>query len=218
MHEMVEFLAKHGYWLLFVSVLGRQACLPVPANLLLLAAGALAGLGRLSFVGVIVLSVTAFVVADLAWYEVGRRWGGRTLHFICGGSREPGSCVDKLAKSFSRHGVKLLMVSKFVTGLDAVAVPMSGISGIARRQFLFFDVMGAILWSLAYTTVGYVFSDQLDRLTTCSARIGTAAVLLEVVVLGVFIGVKLVRFLREFRLARITPDELEDKLATVTSS
>src|SRR5271163_3583354 len=41
MKEMVAFLAKQGYWLLFVSVVGRQACLPVPANLLLVAAGAL---------------------------------------------------------------------------------------------------------------------------------------------------------------------------------
>jgi hypothetical protein len=39
MKPMVEFLSQHGYWVLFVSVLGRQACLPVPANLLLLAAG-----------------------------------------------------------------------------------------------------------------------------------------------------------------------------------
>ena len=53
MNEMVAFLAKHGYWILFISVLGRQACLPVPANLLLLAGGALAGLGKLSFVNVV---------------------------------------------------------------------------------------------------------------------------------------------------------------------
>ena len=41
MKEMVEFLERHGYWLLFAGVLGRQACLPVPANPLLLPAGAL---------------------------------------------------------------------------------------------------------------------------------------------------------------------------------
>jgi membrane protein DedA with SNARE-associated domain len=75
MKETVEFLAKHGYWLLFVAVLGRQACLPVPVDLLLLAASALAGLGRLSFTGIIAFSVTAFLLADLTWYAAGRRWG-----------------------------------------------------------------------------------------------------------------------------------------------
>lgn len=45
MTEMFQALAKYGYWLLFVSVLGRQACLPVPANLLLVAAVQLQGWG-----------------------------------------------------------------------------------------------------------------------------------------------------------------------------
>jgi membrane protein DedA with SNARE-associated domain len=63
---VVEFLARHGYWVLFLSVLGRQACLPVPANLLLLAAGALVGLGKLNVAGIIASSMAAFLLADTA--------------------------------------------------------------------------------------------------------------------------------------------------------
>jgi hypothetical protein len=101
MKEMVEFLAKHGYWILFAGVVGRQAFLPVPENLLLLAGGALAGLGRLSLVNIIAVSVLAFVVADLAWYEAGRRWGSKTLHFICGSTRDPTACVGKMTERFN---------------------------------------------------------------------------------------------------------------------
>ena len=89
MKQMVEFLARHGYWVLFVSVLGRQACLPVPANLLLLAAGALAGLGRLNLAGIITFAVAAFLLADTAWYAAGTRWGSRTLEFVCGAAADP---------------------------------------------------------------------------------------------------------------------------------
>jgi hypothetical protein len=39
MTEMIETLARYGCRLLFASVFGRQACLPVFANLLLVAAG-----------------------------------------------------------------------------------------------------------------------------------------------------------------------------------
>jgi hypothetical protein len=48
MNETVHFLAQHGYWLVVGAVLGRQACLPIPANLVLVAAGALAHLGKCS--------------------------------------------------------------------------------------------------------------------------------------------------------------------------
>ena len=221
MKEMIEFLAKHGYWLLFVSVLGRQACLPVPANLLLLAGGALAGLGRLSVAGAIAFSVTAFLLADLAWYRAGRKWGSRALHFVCGPTRDPSASISKIAKTFSRHGVKSLLISKFIPGLDAVAAPMSGISGVTLTQFLTFDVVGALLWSSVYTALGYAFCNQLDHVAAYIATMGRLLVLL-ITVAGVaglvaLIVRKLVRwyrFLREFRLARISPDELRKELST----
>src|ERR1700743_44727 len=95
MKQMVEFLAHHGYWVLFVSVLGRQACLPVPANLLLLAAGALAGLGKLNLAGIIVFALAGFLLADTAWYGAGRTWGGKTLEFVCGAAADPSDSIGK---------------------------------------------------------------------------------------------------------------------------
>ncbi len=73
MHETLHFLARHGYWLLVGAVLGRQACLPVPANLFLLAAGALAHSGNMNLSAALVVSVMTFMVADFAWYSAGRR-------------------------------------------------------------------------------------------------------------------------------------------------
>jgi membrane protein DedA with SNARE-associated domain/rhodanese-related sulfurtransferase len=215
MKEMVEFLAKHGYWLLFAAVLGRQACLPVPANLLLLAGGALAGLGKLSIVNVIAVTVIAFLVADLAWYEAGRRWGSKTLHFVCGSTRDPTACVAKRTERFNRYGAKVLLISKFIIGLDAVAAPMAGISGTERRRFLVLDGTGAFLWSCAYTALGWAFSDQLDRVASYSAKLGTLAVLAGIAAVCVVVILRVIRwyrFLREFRLARITPDQLMSKL------
>jgi hypothetical protein len=39
MNEIVLFLAQHGYALLFSAVLEMQACLSIPTNVLLVAAG-----------------------------------------------------------------------------------------------------------------------------------------------------------------------------------
>jgi membrane protein DedA with SNARE-associated domain/rhodanese-related sulfurtransferase len=216
MKQMVEFLAQHGYWVLFVSVLGRQACLPVPANLLLLAAGALAGLGKLNVAGIIVFAVAAFLLADTAWYGAGRTWGGRTLEFVCGAAADPCACVAKIANKFSRHGVRFLLVSKFIIGMDAVAAPMAGISRTGLRRFLVFDAMGAILWSSVYTALGYIFSDQLDHVAEYAAAMGKLAVLAGgawLVALIILKPIRWYRFLRKFRLARITPEELRDKLS-----
>ncbi|HXK06478.1 MAG TPA: hypothetical protein VMS37_29045, partial [Verrucomicrobiae bacterium] len=139
MKETVEFLAHHGYWLLAGAVLGRQACLPVPANLLLVAAGALARRGDLHFASILASAVLTFIVADLAWYEAGRRWGDRTLHLLGSFSRDPVATVRRATTAFSRHGVRTLVISKFVIGVDAVAAPLTGAAGVSPAKFVMFD-------------------------------------------------------------------------------
>jgi membrane protein DedA with SNARE-associated domain/rhodanese-related sulfurtransferase len=215
MNRMIELLVEHGYWVLFVSVIGRQACLPLPTNLLLLAAGALAGLGKLNLWVIIAYSVTAFILADLAWFEAGRKWGTRTLQFFCRASEDPHSCVQKMVTNFGRHGAKSLLVSKFIFGLDSIASPLSGICGISRNQFVVFDGLGALAWSFAYVALGYFFHDQLDRIAADSAKVGEIVAMIAIAGFGLFIVRRLIhwyRFLREFRLAQISAEELEEKL------
>jgi membrane protein DedA with SNARE-associated domain/rhodanese-related sulfurtransferase len=213
--ETVHFLAQHGYWLLFAAVLGRQACLPVPANLLLVAAGALARSEKLGFSGIVGLAVVAFVLADFAWFEAGRRWGDRCLHFLCGLSRDSEGCAGKAKRVFAKHGVRTLLFSKFVVGLDAVAVPLAGAGGVPVATFALFDSLGALFWSASYAVLGYLFSDQLDRVAVHVARMGVLLALAAAAVCSFYVAKRLIRwlrFIREFTLARITAQELKDRL------
>ena len=215
MNETLQFLAQHDYWLLIGAVLGRQACLPIPANLLFVAAGAMARSGKLSLPGTVGISILAFLLADFAWYEAGRELGDRVLHFVCGLSPEPGSCVHRATSVFSKQGVRILLVSKFVVGLDAVAAPLAGRARISAVQFLIFDALGAALWTSTYTALGYIFSNRLDRVATHLVRTGAFLALAVAVVLGFYLTRKFVRwyrFVREFSLARITPEQLHEKL------
>jgi membrane protein DedA with SNARE-associated domain/rhodanese-related sulfurtransferase len=217
MNQLAEFLVKHGYWVLFVAVICRQACLPVPTNLLLLVAGALVGVGRLNPVTIVLYTIPAFILADLAWYEAGRRWGTTMLHFLCRTSLNPQICVDKMVGNFNRLGARSLLVSKFVIGLDSITSPLSGISGVRRGKFLFLDGIGALIWVLAYLAAGYSLKDHLNHVAAFSSE---ARTVLAIVGLGVFLVLLIgrlnrwYRFLREFRLDQITPDQLKDKLKT----
>jgi membrane protein DedA with SNARE-associated domain len=214
MNETLHFLAKHGYWLLVVAVLGRQACLPVAANALLVAAGALARSGRLSLPVVVCISVVTFLLADLAWYEAGRRKGERVLHFLRLSNR-PESWVHRATSAFASRGVRTLLFSKFVVGLDAIAVPLTGATHVAPVQFLVFDALGAMFWSASYVALGYIFSNQLDRVAVYLARIGTFVAIAVAAGFGFYLVRRLARWrhsLRRFQLARITPEQLKKKL------
>jgi membrane protein DedA with SNARE-associated domain/rhodanese-related sulfurtransferase len=215
MNEIVQFLTQHGYWLMVGAVLGRQACMPIPANLILVAAGALAHLGKINLSVAVSLAILSFLLADLAWYEAGRHWGDRILHFGCGVSRNPTSCVQKATGIFGKHGVRTLLFSKFVIGLDAVAAPLCGRARVPPSQFLFFDALGAIFWCISYAALGYIFSNQLDRVAVHLARMGAVVALAIAAGIVIYIIRRLarrLRFVREFKHARITPEELRDKL------
>ena len=82
MNDAIHFLIQHGYVLLFVWVLAEQIGLPLPAIPLLLAAGALAGTGRMDLTLALSLAVIAALVGDLVWYYLGRYRGGRVLKLL----------------------------------------------------------------------------------------------------------------------------------------
>ena len=214
-NDILQYLARHESWLLIGAVLGRQACLPIPANLVLIAAGALAHSGHLSLPRIFFLSVMTFLLADLAWYDAGRRFGERMLHFVCGHSGNPESCASRAIATFSKRGVKALLISKFVIGLDAVAAPLAGRYGVSVLKFMIFDGLGAALWTISYAALGYIFNTQLDRVATHIERLGTLMTIVILAGIGFFLVRRFVRWfrlVRQFNLARITPEELRTKL------
>src|SRR5271165_1007758 len=161
MNEIFQLVVKHGYSVLFGALFAHQLGLPVPGPLFLLAAGALAASGKLGLVPALGLAVSASVLADWVWYEAGRRGGDKVLHFIHRLTRDPDAHDRRAKRIFARYGPPILVVAKFVPGLDAVSPPLAGTSGTSRLRFLTFEILGATLWSTAYTGLGYIFSRDL---------------------------------------------------------
>jgi membrane protein DedA with SNARE-associated domain len=215
MTDHAEFLLRYGYLLLFGSVFIDQMGAPIPAAPILLAAGALAGLGRFSLGLVLGLSTAATLVADLIWYELGRRKGMRVLQLLCRISLEPDSCIRRTEDTFARHGARSLLVAKFLPGLSTVAPPLAGIFQMRLARFLSFDSAGAALWIATFVGLGYAFSDQLEQIVAQSGRVGAGLFAVLLGALACWIGWKFVRrrrFIRSLRMDRIAPEELKRKL------
>jgi membrane protein DedA with SNARE-associated domain len=215
MHRTLEFLLHHGYVLLLGWVFAEQVGLPVPSMPLLLAAGALAGAGRLSFFASLFYVMLAAMTADSIWYQLGRRKGIRILQFLCKISLEPDSCVRRTEGLFSKQGARSLVLAKFLPGLGTVAAPLAGIFHMRARRFLLFDAMGTFLWAGTFLGLGFVFSGEIERLAERLASLGGWLLVLLLAVLAAYISYKFIarqRFLRELRISRITADELKQKI------
>ena len=212
MDDVTQFLIRYGQLVLFVIVFAEQVGLPIPAIPILLAAGAIAGAGILSLPLAIGLSVIASLLGDLIWYYLGRYRGRQVLNLLCRISLEPDSCVRRTEDFFVRHGVRALLVAKFIPGLSTVMPSLAGLFNVSLGQFLLYNGLGALLWTVAFIMPGYLFANQIEQLAENAEQVGSSALVLAVSALALYIMYKYVnriRLLRELRVARITVDELK---------
>ncbi len=215
MNETVQFLIRHGYTLLFAFVLAEQSGLPIPSTPMLLAAGALAGLGRMNLAFAWSLAVVASLLGDSLWFFLGRLRGFSILNLFCRISLEPDTCVQKTQVTYGRHGVNWLLFAKFVPGLSTIAPPMAGMFRVSPWMFLAMDAAGSILWSGTFILLGWWFRGQLELVAYFLARLGSGLIGLlagSVILYVAFKYFQRQRVYRELHIARITANELKHRL------
>ncbi len=211
MNDALEILKANGYPMLFLAVLVDQLGLPLPSIPILLAAGALVGLGHLALGPVLLMILIAALLGDLLWYELGRRKGATILKFLCRVSLEPESCVRSTEGVFEKYGIRSLLFAKFIPGLYTVTPPVAGIVGLKLRRFIFFDSLGILIWAGLYVGLGALMSHQLEWLMAKVNAWGTSVLQVVVILVAAHILYKFIarqQFLRKLRIARITPEAL----------
>ncbi len=208
------FLLDHGYAVLFLFVLAEQIGLPIPSTPMLLASGALIGLHRMNLAAVLGLAASASLISDSIWFCIGRKRGNAVLATLCGLSLEPDHCVAKTHSVFSRYGPKLLLFAKFVPGIGTLGPPVAGLLALTPWKFLLLDLGGALAWSGAYVTLGWVLRAQIQDLAVAASRVGSFVTVAFVAGLAAFVGMKYLqrrRGSRTLRMETAAPTEVTQR-------
>jgi membrane protein DedA with SNARE-associated domain len=208
-------LIEHGYLILFTWVLLDQAGLPLPSAPLLLAAGALSGLGELNFEWVLVTAAAAALPGQLLLYEIGRLRGGSVLKLACRMSLELDSCVRRTERLFARHGARALLVARIVPALETVAPALAGVFRMRLGHFLAYSVAGTLIWSFLFVGLGYALDQHLVMISQLAAQLGDGLLAVLAGALAVYLLAKYLRrqkFIRALDVARIAPEELRQRI------
>lgn len=204
-----------SYPALGLAVFARQLCLPVPAVLFLMTAGALARSGELKLGLILGVGVLGCLAGDLVWFEAGRHWGSRIMRILCSFSSDPQHTARRSRDIFRRWGLRSLVVAKFVPGLDGVTPPLAGLEGSSRSAFLAYDAIGSFGWSAVYTGFGYIFADRLESIAASIAGFGDLLAAVIGIPLACYVLRRawvMFRMLRRLRLRRISPLLLNERL------
>jgi membrane protein DedA with SNARE-associated domain len=212
MDTATDILVAHGYLLLFVWVLVDQLGIPLPSTPAIMAAGALSAEHRISFPITWFIAVVASLIADSAWFFIGRKFGNRVLNFLCKLSLEPADCVRRSQDAHGGRRAPALMVVKFIPGLATLGPPAAGVHGVGFGAFLFFDGIGAALWAGGLLVAGRFFGDLIKRnpgLLHWAGRSSGALLVLGILMLLLWRIYRRQRVLKGLIAARVEPKELK---------
>ena len=207
----VQDILHHGYIWLFLAVLLERLGVPLLVTPLVIAAGAVAGMGDMNLLVIILVSTVAAELGDGVWYELGRSRGSSVLRLLCRISLEPDSCVRKSEDSFARHTTSSLIYSKFIPGVGRLAAPLAGLAGMSRRRFLIVNALGTLLWAGGAALLGFIPARKLpiDVLLENAAGGLLITLLLAVIANIIWKYIQRRRFIRSLWISRITAEDLK---------
>ena len=215
MSEISQFLVKHGLPIIFGVIFLEQIGLPIPGVPWLLAAGALAAVGKFHWFLGLDATILACLLADFFWFYLGRHRGTQVLGLLCRISLEPDSCVRRTVNVFTRYGTRGIVFAKFVPGMSTIIPPLAGMSKLSAGQFFIFDFAASFLYCGTFMLLGCLFSHQIAQIGAGLAHIGGSALALLVLCLVLYVAYKYWQrqhLLHELRMAKISVDELDKML------
>ena len=157
MSDLVQLIETVGYVGLFAIVFAESGLFFgffLPGDSLLLTAGLLASRGALNIFVLIPLLFVAAVLGDTVGYWFGAKTGPplfkreKSLFF------KPKNLLA--AKAFyDKHGGKTITLARFMPFIRTFAPIVAGAVGMHYRRFLFFNLVGGIVWAIGVTLLGY---------------------------------------------------------------
>ena len=206
----LQFLARHGTFWMFFATLGERLGLPLFVTPLLVAAGALAAMGKLHLGLLLLVTTVACLVGDTVWYELGRWKGSALFGLLCRISFQPDSCVRRSQLALEKHTGLSLLWAKWIPGVGRLALPLAGAAQLPRLRFQLYNALGSILWLSVLLAAGYLSMRTIDwlGLFVITAQWAVLLAILASLVMALRSYWERRKFLKALRMARISPEEV----------
>jgi len=188
--HLIEALVRHGYIVILVIMVIEEAGVPapIPGDGLLLFAGYLSSIGRLSFAESLATVVIGALVGATILYWVARRGGRALVHRYGRLLRIEERRLDQLRDLFERLGPVGPGVARLVPGLRIYTSALAGLARIPYPVFVLNVLWAALVWGLAFMLLGYYFGSHWREYFRFSQRATFLTVLVVAVVVAVYLG------------------------------
>lgn len=203
-----------AFWGLFLVLVLCGIGVPIPEDIILIAAGILSYEESRSWIKVSVLMYAGVMAGDSLIFVIGRHFGSRLLAHRWTRRMFSPTKQAKIEAKFERYGRMVLFVARFLPGLRAPIFCTAGAMKVPYLRFLLLDGIAALFTVPLFVWLGHwlwaKFHDDVEQLEAALARTHSYSLLvtLGIVVTAVIIGVWLRRRSRSTApIAELPPED-----------
>jgi membrane protein DedA with SNARE-associated domain len=160
---------------------------PSPSDVILVAAGSLAGIGRVDFTLLLVLSTIGSTAGFLTMYKVGDWFGVRILEtgkfkYI------PIENVHKVEAWFKKYGYWVVIANRFMAGTRAVVSFFTGMSELSLWRTTILSLLSSLLWNYLLLFAGKELGKNWREISFYLETYGKVVTVIFIIVFLIFAG------------------------------
>ncbi len=190
LHEFINWILATvhdwGYLGIFLLMGLESTVLPVPSEAVLIPAGYLAYQGKMSFI-LIALASTLGSLAGATINYVFALWVGRPFlerwgkYFFV----RP-ELLHKTDAFFLRHGAISTFTGRLIPGIRHLISLPAGLTRMNYGKFAFYTCLGAGMWSLVLTTMGWYIGGNEELIRQYLKHITIAVVVAMIIAMAIY--------------------------------
>ena len=160
--HLQELVKNYGNWIyaiLFAIVFCETGLvvLPfLPGDSMLFAAGTIAAVGDMNIFVLMGLLIVAAILGDFVNFEIGKHFGQK-LFSNPNSKIFKQSYLQKTHDYYERYGGRTIIIARFIPIVRTFAPFVGGMGNMNYAQFARYNIVGAVLWVVSFTTLGYFF-------------------------------------------------------------
>jgi len=179
-------IINYGAPILGVIVLIGAMGAPFPGTLIVIAAGAFAKQGLLTWHTTGFITLACVILGDSLSYGMGYYAREPVLRRFQNSER-----WIQAESTFKRWGGTSVVLTRFlITGIAVPVNLIAGTSGFGFRRFFVYDLIGESIWVFGYGGLGYLFGTQWEAVSNVLSNISGLTLGLVILAIGVWLGIR----------------------------
>jgi membrane protein DedA with SNARE-associated domain len=181
----VNALLEHfGYLAVYALLVAGGVGVPLPEEIVQMAAGVLAHQGVLDLWKVMLAAWAGVVTGESIIYALGLRHGERVLasgvarRFLTPDRRE------RLRSHFERHAFATIVVARHLGGVRGVVFALAGVNRVPYRTVVLADALSALVSVPVAVGLGYLFSQNVLQVESDMRVVRTVIVTIGLLAAG----------------------------------